>query len=155
MWMRRSRAPDVENAELRAAFLGTTYGTAQERFRLSEVRGTAPSWARGCWAVVTAWNPGGERARSDASARDGAALLAQVQAAGFSPLHGHNGSGEWREEALIMPGAQLREAAGWGGTFGQAAVLWGTGARVALVWLEGKRVCRVERFWASLPPPGR
>ena len=48
--------------EQRAAFLGTTYGTVRERFRLSPERGAAPSWAWGYWAVVTAWNAGGERA---------------------------------------------------------------------------------------------
>ena len=60
-----------------------------------------------------------------------------------------NGEGEWEEQALIVPGATLRQATGWGGEFGQAAVLWGLGARVALVWLGHRgRVVRVERLWA-------
>lgn len=139
----------MSGEELRAAFLGTTYGTADGRFRLSEERGPAPSWARGRWAVVTAWNPGGRRARDEDNARAGADLLTRVTAVGLSPLPAVNGEGEWEEEALIVPGLGLRHAAEWGGDFGQAAVLWGTGARVALVWLDrgGQIVC-VERFWA-------
>ncbi|WP_245872860.1 DUF3293 domain-containing protein [Deinococcus planocerae] len=132
----------------RAAFLATTYGTPGERFRLSEARGPAPSWARERWAVVTAWNPGGRRARNEDNARAGADLLARVTAAGLSPLPALNGEGEWEEEALIVPGATLRQATDWGREFGQAAVLWGMGARVALVWLSPG--VPVERFWARL-----
>ncbi|MEF2278127.1 DUF3293 domain-containing protein [Deinococcus sp. YIM 134068] len=139
----------MSGQEQRAAFLGTTYGTAWERFRLSGERSAAPSWARGRWAVVTAWNPGGARAPDAMNIQAGVGLLAQVRATGLSPLPALNGEGEWEEEALIVPGAWLRQAAEWGGTFGQAAVLWGTGARVALVWLDtGGRVTRMERFWA-------
>ena len=135
--------------ELRAAFLGATYGTARERFQLSPTRGVPPSWARGTWATVTAWNPGARQLSAEANVRAGAALLAEVQASGFSPLPAHNGAGTWREEALIIPGAQLRQAANWGSAYGQAAVLWGTGARVALVWLDrAGKVCGVERRWA-------
>lgn len=87
---------------------------------------------------------------AEANARAGAELLAWVRASGLVPLPAHNGEGAWHEEALIVPGARLRQAALWGGTFGQAAVLWGTGARVALVWLDGAgKVERVERFWTG------
>lgn len=134
------------DSEQRAAFLATTYGTPGERFRLSGERGSVPRWARGRWAVVTAWNPGGRRAGDGDNARAGAALRVRVTAAGLSPLPAVNGEGEWEEPALIVPGATLRQAAGWGGEFGQAAVLWGTGARVALVWLDPP--VQVERFWA-------
>ncbi|GAA5511496.1 hypothetical protein Dcar01_00206 [Deinococcus carri] len=138
------------SAGLRAAFLGTTYGTAQERFRLKERRRPAPSWARGPWAIVTAWNPGAARALQATNAQDAADLLARVRAGGFSPLPAHNGEGQWREEALLIPGAQLSQAVAWGNDFGQAAVLWGTGARVALVWLDGAgKVAGLERFWAG------
>ncbi|EYB67505.1 hypothetical protein DEIPH_ctg040orf0080 [Deinococcus phoenicis] len=141
-------------ADLRAAFLATTYGTAHERFRLSARRGPAPTWARGDrgrgpWAVVTAWNPGGTLTAPEANARAGAALLARVQASGLVPWPAHNGEGEWREEALLIPGVRLRQAAAWGAAFGQAAVLWAVGARAALVWLDGDgRPSGAERFWA-------
>nr|WP_246580461.1 DUF3293 domain-containing protein [Deinococcus aestuarii] len=108
----------------------------------------SPPWARGRWAVVTAWNPGGRRAGNGDNARAGAKLLARVTAAGLSPLPAVNGEGEWEEAALIVPGATLRQTVGWGGEFGQAAVLWGMGARVALVWLSPG--VQVERFWARL-----
>jgi len=144
-------------AGLRAAFLGTTYGPPGERFRLLAQRGQPPSWAAkgwaaGGWALVTAWNPGGRSVTPHQNARAGAALRAQVQAAGFSPLPALNGEGEWAEPALLVRGAALRQAAGWGGSFGQAAVLWGYGARAALVWLEGGRVTAVERRWAVRLP---
>lgn len=139
--------------DLRAAFLAASYGTAGERFRLSAGQGPAPSWAWGfpasaAWAVVTAWNPGARSASPEANARAGAALLTQVRAAGFSSLPALNGEAEWAEEALLVPGVRLRQAAAWGSTFGQRAVLWAVGARVALVWLRGERVTQVERFWA-------
>lgn len=140
--------------ELRAAFLGTTYGPASERVRLAEEKGPAPTWARGEWAVVTAWNPGGRRVPEEANVRAAGDLLAQVRAAGLSPLPAHNGEGEWREEALLVPGARLGQAAAWGGEFGQAAVLWGTGRRAALVWLDGQRIVGVERRWARRVEPG-
>lgn len=135
-------------ADLRAAFLAASYGTAGERFRLSAGRGPAPPWAGTTWAVVTAWNPGAGAASPAANARASAALLRDVRAAGCLPLMALNGEGEWAEEALLVPGARLRQAADWGAAFGQRAVLWAVGARVALVWLSGARVTRVERFWA-------
>lgn len=132
---------------MRAAFLGTGYGTPFERARLLEQRGPAPTWAAGTWAIVTAWNPGGARASGAANARAHAALLALVGASGFTPTPAVNGEGEWAEAALLVPGARLGQAAEWGLEFGQAAVLWGVGARAVLVWLDGGRVTAVERRW--------
>ncbi|KEF33622.1 hypothetical protein RDMS_11625 [Deinococcus sp. RL] len=135
------------NRELRAAFLGTSYGPPEERGFLAPTPAPPPSWARGSWAIVTAWNPGGERASDAANARAQADLLALVRRDGFPPTPALNGEGEWAEAALLIHGARLRQAADWGGQFGQAAVLWGVGARAALVWLEGGRVTGVERRW--------
>lgn len=75
----------MSGGEERAAFLAASYGTPGERFRLSGERGSAPSWARGRWAVVTAWNPGGRRAEDEDNARAGADLHARVVTAGLSP----------------------------------------------------------------------
>lgn len=58
-----------------------------------------------------------------------------------------NGAALWAEDALLLPGARLREAAVLGRQFGQAAALWGTGRRVALVWI-GPEAVSVERCWA-------
>lgn len=141
--MRPERPPD-----LRAAFLATTYGTEQERAYLSPTPGPAPGWASGSWAIVTAWNPGGRPAGAEANGRAAAALLARVKAEGFVPRPAHNGEGEWREEALLVPGARLNHAVRWGAASRQAAVLWGTGRRAVLVWLdEAGRVDAAERWW--------
>ena len=132
---------------LRGAFLGTGYGPAGERGHLSPAPDSPPSWARGTWTIVTAWNPGGQRASDAANARAQADLFALVQGSRFAPTPAVNGEGEWAEAALLVHGARLRQAADWGLHFGQAAVLWGVGARAALVWLEGGKVTGVERRW--------
>lgn len=137
------------NEGVRAAFLGTSYGPVGERGHLSPTPGSPPRWARGTWAIVTAWNPGAERASPLANARAQADLLALVQGSGFAPTPAVNGEGDWAEAALLVYGARLRQAAAWGLHFGQAAVLWGVGARAALVWLDGGGVTGVERRWMA------
>lgn len=132
----------------RAAFLSASYGTQGERFRLvSEPSAAAPSWAAGTWAIVTAWNPGGQSHPRSDNLRAGRELLALI--ASRPQLPGVNGEGEWAEPSVILPGLGLRPAAQRGRHFGQAAVLWGVGRRVALVWLEADSV-RIERFWVRL-----
>ncbi|MDL2344118.1 DUF3293 domain-containing protein [Deinococcus sp. MIMF12] len=135
------------NGGVRAAFLGTGYGTAVGRARLSEQPGPAPTWAAGSWAIVTAWNPGGERVSGAVNVQAQAELLALVRASGFALTPAVNGEGDWTEAALLVHGARLRRAAEWGLQFRQAAVLWGVGARAALVWLDSGRVTAVERRW--------
>ncbi len=142
--------------DLRAAFLRSTYGT-HERFRFTSVRGqVGPSWATpgGRWAVVTAWNPAGRKTDAVPNVAAQARLAAASQ--GWCPLPGWNGDGAWREEALILRGVSLREAARLGRQFGQAAVVWGVGRRAALVWLDDASPgpsLTVERWWAT--PGGR
>lgn len=132
----------------RAAFLSASYGTPGERFRLvSEPSAAAPSWAAGTWAIVTAWNPGGQSQPGSDNLRAGRDLLALIAPRPHFP--GVNGEGQWAEPSVILPGLTLRQAAQLGRRFAQAAVLFGVGQRVALVWLELGRV-RVERFWARL-----
>lgn len=138
-----SPAPDPE---LRAAFLATLYGPPGERMRLSPVPGPAPRWAHGPWAIVTAWNPDAQHIPdAENHARQGE-LLAAVTQAGFSPRSARNGSGEWAEDSLLIPGASLEKARCWGETFRQKAVLWGSDSQVNLIWLPGP----VERCWAVL-----
>ncbi|CAM3693214.1 DUF3293 domain-containing protein [Deinococcus frigens] len=136
----------------RAAFLAATYGTGSERLRLALAPGplaAAPSWAAGRWAIVTAWNPGGQtqtQPQAD-NLRAERELLDLIASRPY--LAGVNGKGVWAEPSVILPGLGLRQAAELGRRFGQAAVLFGVGRRVALVWLEAGGVW-VERFWAQL-----
>ena len=133
--------------ELQAAFLGATYGTGDERFQLvAYFSAAALSWAAGPWAIVTAWNPGGERQSQADNRRAERQLLALI---GSRPhLPAVNGEDKWAEPSVILPGLGLRHAADLGRKCGQAAVLFGVGQRVALVWLNRDGV-RVERFWAQ------
>ncbi|SEJ21618.1 Protein of unknown function [Deinococcus reticulitermitis] len=131
---------------LRQAFLTTAYGPPGARMRLCPERSRPPSWAdRGqSWAIVTAWNPGACRAEHRANLHAHARLLTQVLAARLSPVAARNGTGEWTEEGLLIPGASLKQTLAWTRSFGQEAALWGVGARAALVWRTG----RIERGWA-------
>lgn len=146
-------------AELRAVFLGTSYGTHRERFRLSRtaVDATPPSWAAGgeAWAILTAWNPGArqrDRASNEAAQRR---LEGQVIRAGYAFLRGVNGEGEWAEPSLIVPGASWKQARDWAADFGQAAALWGEGARAALVWPGTQGLAPEDRCWTVPLRPER
>ncbi|MFC6617538.1 DUF3293 domain-containing protein [Deinococcus radiophilus] len=138
---------------LREAFLTTSYGTAESRANLSDAPGPAPIWARGRWGIVTAWNPQGRAADETANRLAQAKLLAEVQAQGWPRLTGHNGSGEWREQTLIIQGIQARELSKLGRRCGQAAVLWGWNHRAALLWLDAAKVYAVDRRWVIQASP--
>ncbi|GGR50205.1 hypothetical protein GCM10008959_09170 [Deinococcus seoulensis] len=149
---------------LRAAFRTTRYGPPGARVTLTGegpgLPGAPPDWTAGRWAIVTAWNPSGQRqsrVRNDAAH---AALLAQATAWAGAPgrtvLEALNGEGEWREPSLVLRGPSLRGAARLGRAFGQAAVLYGCGARAALVWLPpGAELVRPERLWLRPVPAGQ
>jgi len=152
-----------DTPDLRAAFLGSSYGRAGARLRLCHAApGVLPDWSApgGRWAIVTAWNPAGRMADAGLNARRQAELAGEVGA--WSPLPGRNGEGRWREDTLILRAVPLREAARLGRRFGQAAVVWGVGRRAALVWLDDRTVptgLRIERLcierlwlrWADSP----
>ncbi len=134
-----------EQRALRAAFLAATYGTGEERFHLAAHPSTSTlSWAAGPWAIVTAWNPGGQCQAAADNRRAERKLLALIASRPY--LCAVNGEGEWAEPSVILPGLYLRPAVDLGRRFGQAALLFGMGRRVALVWLTRDGV-RVERFW--------
>lgn len=130
--------------ELRAAFLGSSYGTA-ERGMLRPGPGPAPSWARGIWGIVTAWNPRGQQASPEANAQQQRDLAGILR--GRPYRSGWNGEGEWCEPTFIVSGLSLGTLACLGGTFCQAAVLYGSGRRAALVWLEDAKVYALERYF--------
>ncbi|MFB9992563.1 DUF3293 domain-containing protein [Deinococcus oregonensis] len=167
--------PPEPDQALRAAFLGTTYGPVWHRFRLGtelqsrpeeeHVEESGPDWAVGVrsWVIITAWNPRGQPQAEWDNAEAHQRLLARVSRAGLVPILALNGNGQWRETALILPGASLRDGIRLGREFAQAAVLYGIGRRGALVWLSidrrkvdrggverrhGER-CRVERYWVQ------
>ncbi|MFC4425800.1 DUF3293 domain-containing protein [Deinococcus navajonensis] len=135
---------------LRCAFLDTTYGTGHERFRLSPTPPGAHqrlSWMTPGqrWALITAWNPAGERQRGPWNHVAQARL--QTAAGAWPQRPALNGSGKWAEPALLLLGLPATEALRLGREFRQAAVVWGTGRRGALVWIRPEGA-HAERFWA-------
>ncbi|MGI8748872.1 MAG: DUF3293 domain-containing protein [Deinococcus sp.] len=147
--------------ELRPHFLGSSYGPvstegpgaegsgeAGGRFGLGEEAPAGrslsdlPGEEPASWAILTAWNPGGEQA--DPERNRAAQLELRAALSGYAVRDGRSGEGVWAEEALIVSGLSLGRARARGWDFGQAAVLWGSGRRVALVWC-GSGLC--ERFW--------
>lgn len=146
-------------AELRAAFLGTSYGTQRERFGLRDgpTGATPPSWAAGgeTWAIVTAWNPEARQRDRAGNEADQRRLEARVLQSGRTFLRGVNGEGEWAEDSLIVPGASWEQARDWATDFGQAAALWGEGARAALVWPGTERLAPEDRCWTVPLRPER
>lgn len=142
--------------EQRAAFLGAPYGPPGGRFRLSPVPtrpDEAPAWTRDLerWALLTAWNPGGERRGEDENRAAQARLCAGLRAQGFSPLPALNGEGEWEEPSYLIPGATLAQVRAWAGAFGQVAALYGEGGRAALVWTAGGEDWRWARALPGIP----
>ncbi len=128
--------------------MATSYGTADRRFRLSEVRQPDvplfPGHPDECWAILTAWNPGAkQRTLAENEARQAALKGALV---GERWRAGVNGEGAWAEPSLIVSGLPLRRALRLGRDFGQLALIWGCGQRAALVWCAAGHV---ERRWRS------
>jgi len=157
--------PPLPDAGVRAAFLGTTYGSRTDRFRLvTDLPAIGPArpgerWGGPCgagrrWAVLTAWNPGGQLQDAERNAAAQARLLAALHGRLAAP--GVNGEGRWREESVIVDGITLRDAADLGARFGQLAVMYGVGRRAALVWcgVPGGNGMRVERRWLARVPTG-
>ena len=138
----------VPDPELRAAFLATSYGTATERFLLSERRQKTahfPLFRSGeRWAILTAWNPGAKWLPLTQNEVRQAEL--QQALAGKRWYAGVNGEGAWAEPSLIVNGLPPQRALQLGRDFGQVAVLWGCGQRAALVWCASGSV---ERHWLS------
>ena len=112
-----------------------------------------PPWAAGgkSWAIVTAWNPHGLRHPDSHNAEAARRLLLAWTSPSFPVV---NGEEPWAEEALLLPGARLRDAVTLGRRFGQAAIVFGVGRRTALVWLDGD--LHLTHAWAipALPYTG-
>lgn len=135
--------------QFRPAFLATSYGTAQNRFRLSATPGVpCPLFGEGVpWAILTAHNPRG--VQQAAALNAGAQRRLEARLGGRPWLAGVNGEGEWAEASVIVPGLPLAEALRLGREFGQVAVLHGVGQEATLVWCGSGRAeaFRVSGFF--------
>lgn len=84
-----------------------------------------------CWAMITAWNPGGCVQDAARNALDQAELIADLVQAGYMPLAARNlphdplAVPQFEEDALLVPGLHGDMAVRLGRRFGQIAVLAG------------------------------
>ena len=113
--------------------------------------GSAPTWAAPGqrWAILTAWNPHGERRGRLQNVAAQAQLLAEVAA--WPHLTGVNGQGQWAEQSALVLGLGLSEAVKLGRRYQQAALVWGVGQRAALVWCT--QPASLERYWLEKYSP--
>jgi Protein of unknown function (DUF3293) len=81
----------------------------------------------GCWAVVTAWNPGSLLRSAEENARTQADLLHAIGELGLSgwAAEGKADGGGWREESVCVLGLDAAGAIALGRRFGQLAVVVG------------------------------
>ncbi len=136
-------------SELAAAFGATTYrvflpGGALD-LRLGQASAEFSAWLADNgierWAILTAWNPGGERrSPADNAARQSALEVALLEK-GREPYAGENvaDAGDWPvEETCFVPGIAGGEALALAAAFGQAAIVAGDGSGLPrLMWTDG------------------
>ncbi len=150
--------------QLRTAFLAASYGTPDERFRLTAHPGRpCRLFAPGeHWAILTAHNRHGVRQDAGQNERQQRLLeldllerdLSKLGLCGFACQAAVNGEGEWADASVLVRAITLRQALELGRRHGQAAVLWGSGQRAALVWCgppggpgQPGTPPQMERFW--------
>lgn len=138
----------LNKAELLLAFTLTSYGTLQQRLHLSAAQHAPSNWPSWSvqgqrWAILTAWNPHGQR--SDVASNQAAQLALSRDLAGWPQLAGLNGEDEWQEASFVVLGMDLPQAAALARRYQQAALVWGVGRRAALVWCASDPT--LERFW--------
>lgn len=133
--------------ELAAAFAATTYRAflpgGPVDLRIGEDSPQLGAWlvAEGwaAWALLTAWNPGGERRDDAANVARQSALEVKLLEMDYEPFAGENlaDAGDWpAEDACFVPGLPRDRALVLAREFGQAAILWGDSAIPQLVWVE-------------------
>jgi hypothetical protein len=86
----------------------------------------------GCWAFITAYNPGSIRRSAELNERDTERLRRELEAEGFTTLPGAGiGEGWPPERSLLVAGMDREQARAAGRRFGQIAVVAGLRGAVA------------------------
>lgn len=134
-------------AQLRTAFLRSSYGADKRAYLRTRPQGFCPEWASERYTILTAWNPEGRRSSEAKNQRAQRQLGADLQ--GYARQRGHNGSLHWREETWIVGGLRAERARQLGQKYRQVAVIVGEGERVGLLWcVSGK----TEWYWWGPAP---
>jgi uncharacterized protein DUF3293 len=124
-------------------------GAAQVRFRIDQSGGTKvppPMFPASTFAVITAWNPGGEpRPNERANKRANERLAAHLDARMVERWPATNAPGSrWREESFVVLGLDLDEAWRLGEAFQQRAIFYLDRGRPLLVARRRGRVVTWE-----------
>ncbi len=135
-------------SELDAAYRATSYCVylpgGQASLRIGEPSPLVAGWlaengAR-CFAILTAWNPGGERRSASENAAQQAALECDLLEGNYEPFAGVNVPDDAagpREESCFVPDLACEDACALAEDYGQNAIVCGGADGVPhLVWLE-------------------
>lgn len=121
-------------------------GTPPVRFRIEGPKGPPPTFPASTFAVITAWNPGGEpRPNERANKRANERLAAHLDARMVERWPATNAPGSrWREESFAVLGLDLDEAWRLGEAFQQRAIYYIDRGRPLLVARRRGRVVTWE-----------
>jgi hypothetical protein len=121
-------------------------GTAPVRFRIEGRTGPPPSFPASTFAIITAWNPGGEpRPNERANRRANERLAAHLDARLVERWPATNAPGSrFCEESFAVLGLDLDEAWRLGEAFGQRAIYYIDRGRPLLVARRRGRVVAWE-----------
>jgi hypothetical protein len=121
-------------------------GTAPVRFRIEGPKAPPPTFPASTFAVITAWNPGGEpRPNERANKRANERLAAHLDARMVERWPATNAPGSrWREESFAVLGLDLDEAWRIGEAFQQRAIYYIDRGRPLLVARRRGRVVTWE-----------
>lgn len=138
----------AKTSELEALFRATTYRVFLPGgycdLRIGQPNAVLSAWLEtaGCgrYAIVTAYNPGGERAPADKNAERQAQLECDLLEGNYEPYAGENvaDDAEWPvEESCFVADLAPEDACALAEDYGQRAVVCGDADGVPqLVWIE-------------------
>jgi hypothetical protein len=121
-------------------------GSPPVRFRIEGPTGPPPTFPASTFAVITAWNPGGQqRANENLNRRANERLAAHLDARMAERWPAVNAPGQrWREESFAVLGLDLDEAWRMGEAFQQRAIYYVDRGRPLLVARRRGRVVTWE-----------
>jgi len=138
----------TQRNELEQAYRATTYRVYLPSgcfdLRIDAASPALAEWLAGRgeagFAIITACNPGGEKADDESNAAQQSALECDLLEGNYEPYAGENvaDSGDWPvEESCFVPDIALEDALALAEDYGQNAIVWGgTDGIPRLAWTE-------------------